>query len=755
MKQIFSFFVIFISLPALFAWGQNRPGRELLIRKSTGTIKLDARLEEDAWKQAETATDFFLNYPADTIPPSFQSEVKTTFDDEFLYFGIVCFDNDQPDIVQSLRRDVDWEGNDNIGVYIDPFNDFTNGFFFTVTPMGVQSEGIISGGGASGDSFNDNWDNKWYSKVSRMADRWVAEIAIPFKTLRYNLSDWNITFLRNDVKRNQISSWIATPIQYIPASFAYAGKLKWEQLPPLHKSNISIIPYLSAGASRDLENNEPSEATFNAGFDAKVALTPSLNLDLTFNPDFSQVEVDRQVINLTRFEFGFPERRQFFLENNDLFSGPGFPDSQPFFSRRIGLIADSSGQVEKVPILYGARVSGKIGKDWRIGAMNLHTMEKKSAGLPQQNYSVAVVQRQVFARSNIGFVFVNKHSLGVSEYDPDRYYHESLIHEEFNGTDTVRSVNSFNRAYGVDFNLNSKDNKWQGDIFYHRSADGFSQDKNYSFGAFVGYFTRKINLLVAQQGIGENFRAETGFVPGLEVYPGFYAGGGQAEYKIYPQSRRVNVMGPELEVEYLLTPDGALRDRAIRLEYGINFLNTSRLEFGAFRVFQKLTQDFTPVDSEGSQVFVAGESFQWTQYGIEYRSNTRKVFNFELEANYGGFYNGTNLNLQGEMNYRYQPFGSISVRVDYNDINLPDAFGATKFLLVGPRLDLTFTDKIFLTTFVQYNDRSENVNLNARLQWRFKPASDLYLVYTENYLPGNLASKNRALVLKLTYWLNL
>jgi hypothetical protein len=703
----------------------------------------------------ETAKDFFLNYPVDTLPATYQSEVKIVFDDHFLYFGITCLDDSKPDIVQSLRRDFEWELNDNIGVFMDPFNDFTNGFFFVVTPMGVQAEGLISGGGSTDDSFNDNWDNKWYSKVVRHSDRWIAEIAIPFKTIRYNIADWNITFLRNDLKRNQISSWIATPIQYIPASFAYSGKLKWLSPPPTHKTNLSLIPYVSGGTSRDVENNEESEKDLNAGFDAKVGVTPSINLDLTFNPDFSQVEVDRQVINLTRFEFGFPERRQFFLENNDLFSNPGFPDSRPFFSRRIGLIADSTNELQRVPILYGARLSGKIGKDWRVGLMNLHTAENKSIGLPFQNYSVAVVQRQIFSRSNIGFVFVNKQSIGLKNYDSTKYYHESVIHEQRRATDTIRSLNRFNRIYGLDFNLYSKDNRWMGDVFYHRSVDAFSEKENYSYGAFIGYTTRKLNLFFGQQGIGKNFRAESGFVPALDVYPGFYGGFFQTEYRIFPKSRTIGVMGSELEINYALIPGGTMTDQTTRLDYGINFLNTAELQFGVIRTFQKLTEDFNPIDPEGDSTLLAGQSYTWNLYRIDFRSNTRKVFNYSLESAAGGFYNGKLFSLSGEMNYRYQPFGSLSVRFDYNDIKLAEAYGRAKFFLMGPRLDLTFTDKLFLTAFVQFNNRNDNVNLNTRFQWRFKPASDIFIVYTENYLPERLSSKNRALVLKITYWLNL
>ena len=462
------FFFLGLIFLSLTAYSQNKPGKELTIHKAKDVIKLDGDLNESDWQIATLAKDFYLNYPVDSLPPTFRSEVKLTFDDHNLYVGFVCYDDNKADIVQSLRRDVDWSLNDNIGIYLDPFNDFTNGFFFTITPMGVQTEGTISSGGTNDDSFNSNWDNKWYSKVKRLDDRWVAEISIPFKSIRYNLSDWNITFLRNDVKRNQVSSWIATPIQYIPASFSYAGKLKWEELPPQHKSNISLIPYASGASYQDTENNESQQTKLNVGFDAKVGLTPSLNLDLTVNPDFSNVEVDRQIINLTRFEFGFPERRQFFLENSDLFAQPGFPDSHPFFSRRIGLARDTSNHLQKVQILYGARVSGKLGKNWRIGLMNMQTKSKASLGLPDQNYSVAVIQRQIFSRSNIGFVFVNKQSLGLDTYDSTKFYHSSVVREVSQNGKTQTKLDTYNRNYGIDFNLISKSNNWKGKMYYHR-----------------------------------------------------------------------------------------------------------------------------------------------------------------------------------------------------------------------------------------------------------------------------------------------
>jgi hypothetical protein len=179
------------------------------------------------------------------------------------------------------------------------------------------------------------------------------------------------------------------------------------------------------------------------------------------------------------------------------------------------------------------------------------------------------------------------------------------------------------------------------------------------------------------------------------------------------------------------------------------------LEAGYNRVYQRLTNDFNPIDDEKYTNFLVSETFDWNSVYVGYQSDQRKLFNYEIRTSYGGFYNGTNWNIGGQLNYRYQPYGSLAIRYDFNDLRLPENYGKEKLFLIGPRLDLTFTDKLFFTTFVQYNNLADNINLNARFQWRYKPASDFFVVYTENYLPQHLKSKNRALVFKLTYWFNL
>ncbi|GCC51560.1 hypothetical protein SanaruYs_17850 [Chryseotalea sanaruensis] len=732
---------------------KNAAGIEFLVKKAKETIKIDGELTEESWQSSQKGKDFWVARPIDSIAPTNPTFFYITFDDDFLYVGFECMSEAREPIVESLRRDFDYGPNDNVGIYLNTYNDFTNGFYFNITPYGVQREGTVANAGISDGDYSSFWDNKWYSAVKRYEDKWVAEIAIPFKSIRYNIDEWNFNVLRNDVARNQVSSWIATPVQYMPASFQNTGRIIWEQPLPKPGMNVSLIPYLTTEANKAA--TEPSDYGLNFGFDAKIGVTPSLNLDLTVNPDFSNVEVDRQVINLTRFEVNFPERRQFFLENTDLFSTPGFGETRPFFSRRIGLAQDTLGNLAKVPIVYGARLSGKLGPGWRIGVMNLQTREEKKLGLPDQNYTVAVVQRQIFKRSNFDLVFINKQSLGLDKYDSNRYYNTSVLRNKVENGDTTLTFNKYNRVIGGDFNLFTKTNRWNSDVYFFKSLDNFTESDNYAFGAFVGYFSRNLTVYAGHENLGKNYNAESGYVPLMQVYPGYANGFFRVENPIYPKSTRIINFRPSYGYNFTMTPDGKVTDQTFSADFGMSFSNTSGLGISYSRIFQVLPGSFNPLFPKQEIAFQSGEEYTWYELAFGFNSDTRKLFNWDAGVLYGTYYSGERVNVNAALRYRVQPFGSIALSADYNDIKLGQPYGSAVFVLLSPRLDFTFTDKLFLTTFVQYNSRFDNINLNARFQWRFKPASDFFVVYTENYFPEGLLSKNRALVLKLTYWFNL
>ncbi|MBV6426285.1 MAG: hypothetical protein KIPDCIKN_00796 [Haliscomenobacter sp.] len=739
-------------------WGQESVSNGVLtlsIKKSAAPLRLDGLLDEPAWKEAQLAGSFHQVFPFDTAKATVQTEVWTTFDDAFLYIGAKVYEPREEYIISSLKRDFDAGESDVFIVVLDPFQDKLNGFFFELSPYNVQGEGLID----NGQNVSLDWDNKWYSQVSNHQDHWELEMAIPFKTLRYKLKEgqntWRINFLRHALKKNEASAWSRVPRQFDPANLAFTGELVWEDNPPQPGMNVSLIPYITARTERDFEFKLPSESSFNAGGDAKIALTPSLNLDLTVNPDFSQVEVDRQITNLSRFELFFPERRQFFLENEDLFSRFGFPDSRPFFSRRIGLAnglvrkTTTDGQLVEVrrnlnvPIRAGMRLSGKLNQNWRIGLLNMQTGKQEDIGLNPANYTVGVVQRTVFDRSVLSGVFVNK---------------ENFL-EAADGSFSL-DKNGYNRAAGLEFNYYSKDNKWESEAYYHRSFSAGQNNDAQSAAWYVGYNTLRWFVMTSNQYVGENFRTDVGFVPRRGNYSFF----NMIRHSYFPKdpevAKKIQSFGFGLETGLTFNTQPAFRltDRTHEPFFFMNFPGQQELQASIRHEYVYLFFPFDPTNSGGEEL-PEDTDYAYTTIGISYESDNRKRLFYELSVNTGNYFNGNILQGEAELNYRWQPFGILAVRMNYNKLEFPSPYNSTDFWLIGPRAELSLSRSVFFSTFLQYNTQADNVNVNSRLQWRFRPASDLFLVYTDNYFSDQFFSapnvKNRALVFKMTYWLNL
>lgn len=719
-----SFFLFFLSVTA--------QAQSLLVSPTDSLIRIDGLHTESVWQRAQSATGFVLNFPNDTATAYNNTDVRVTFDDNYLYVAVVCYDRDPQKriIASSLRRDWEWDRNDNFTVYLDPFGDRTNGFTFNITPLGVEREGQMF----NGERVAPEWDNKWRSAVRRFPDRWQGEMAIPFKSIRYrrNTTFFLMNFARHDLKNNQRAAWRRVPIAYNISALAFADTVRFTRPLPNPGPNISLIPYVAAnGAQNFLEGDGKPYYGSSIGGDMKVAVTPSLNLDVTVNPDFSQVEVDQQVTNLNRFEIFFPERRQFFLENNDLFTTLGFRLSRPFFSRRIGIGRDTTtGQIVQNPISFGARLSGKIDKNWRIGVLSTLTGRQRARGIERELYNVAIVQRQVFTRSNVVGFLVDRQS-------------------------SVNSINGpYTRVAGGEFNLLTADNRWSGKIWAHKAFRPDLEGKateSAAHGALLTYTSRNLTLEWAHEYIGREYRInDVGFVARRGQW-GFFP---NASYTAYPEkSQKIVSHGPSFEGNIYTGLDGRLLDRELNFLYDVALKNTTEFTVGYYDYFTYLFSPFDPTNAEGIEL--PQNSSYRTRGGFWYlQSDRRKLFQFQVEGWAGGYFNGTNVNVAPSISYRFQPYGSISVVAEHNDIRLPRPYNSASFWLVGPRLELSFTRNLFLTTVVQYNEQARNVNLNARFQWRFKPVSDFFVVYQENYLPPSLRIKNRFLVLKATYWLN-
>ena len=713
-----------ISIISLSAGAQNKVARDTIInthnkdyvyqvKKMLSGITIDGSLNEPDWKLAQKADHFFKVLPVDTGYASQQSTMMMTYDDKALYVAQIFYDTiPGKRVMQSFRRDFEFGNNDNLLIFFDTFRDQTNGFSFGISASGAQCEGTMS----DGSRVSWDWDCKWESKTRHYDDRWVTEMRIPFKSIRYpnGSQTWYVNFSRLDLKSNEKSAWAPVPRQFPTASLAYTGVMKFEEPLPRSKTQFSFIPYIFGGVSKDFEAGTGTDYRKDFGFDAKVGLSSSMNLDLTYNPDFAQVEVDQQIANIDRFELFFPEKRQFFLENSDLFAGFGYHTVTPFFSRRIGLDA---------PVLAGARLSGKIGNDWRIGFMNMTT--EKTSDFLARNYTVASVQKKVFARSNFGVIAVNK-----------EYF------------DAPEDTSMYNRVIGFDYNLASADNTWGGKFFYHRSFQPGNPDKQYSQGASLSYQTKHVELGVHQTSVGENYLAEVGYVRRT----GYNFIATNFGYSFVPNKWIVS-HGPNAKIDNYFDKDYKKIEHEYRLSYEFQFQDRSQFEVSYTNNYVMLQEDFNPT-SDDEHYLPAGSDYNFGGFSLEYTSTRRTLFNYELEITKGSFYSGNIQFIQGEVGYRFQPYVNFTMNFNYTDLDLGDPFTHEKFLLVGPKMDITFSEKIFWSTFVQYNEQINNLNINSRFQWRYQPVSDIYLVYTDNYFTGNWNSRNRAIVLKITYWLN-
>jgi hypothetical protein len=345
--------------------------------------------------------------------------------------------------------------------------------------------------------------------------------------------------------------------------------------------------------------------------------------------------------------------------------------------------------------------------------------------------------------------------LGVNEGDSAKYFNQDLWKNKWNGKDTIKTLNKYNRVATVDMELRSADNSWYSSMFFSHSFDDFHTSSNQTGGVFVQRTKRNLQLFVGETVVQKNYTAEAGYVPSRGVYPGIAYSYASVYGTFYPKGKSIVTMGPTLDLNMSVIPGTIVSDKGAVLGYNVNFRNTSSFNVAYNAIFQRLTNTFNPIDEDKFTNYLMGEKYDWQNASLTYQSDQRKVFRYVIGSTVGNFYNGSNYNFNGQLNYRYQPFGSLSVRFDYNDLRLPDNYGKEKLFIISPRMDLTFTDKIFFTSFVQYNTLADNMNLNARFQWRYKPASDFFVVYTENYVPSGLASKNRALVFKLTYWFNI
>jgi hypothetical protein len=736
-----------LALSLAQTFGQETPARilqedyQLHITRTSEKISVDGELNEAIWSQAEKAENFWMSYPMDGIhsDKGNGTSVMMTYDETNIYVAAIC-KGGGPYIIPSLKRDAEtfWRG-DAFAIVLDPVNEQTNGFVFGSNVAGVQTESLITGDTGRRGGFrrgvNGAWDNKWISEVKIYEEYWTVEISIPYKSLRFGNNDrWGLNFVRSHSASNSYHTWSPVPVQFRGLDLGFTGALIWDKTPETKKSNISVIPYVLGSVNKDFEEGTPNDYNVQVGGDVKVAIGSGLNLDLTINPDFSQVDVDQQVTNLTTVNLRFPERRLFFLENSDIYSDFGIPPMRPFFSRRIGLDEDGNA----IPIAYGARLSGNLNKDLRIGVMNLQT--KSNDDFLGQNYTSIAVHQKVLDRSVV-----------------KGYFHNRSAYEDggFKGND-------YNRTAGLEFSYRSKDGGTNGFAGYGKSWSPELEGDNYFYNAAFGYNDRIWSFYTNIAGVGNNYRADMGFIPRINHYDavadetnkiGFHHGYTSITYTIYPESNPAVIShNIALFNDFDYTKDGFdLITNSTTARYRMNWANSSNLSMAYSFEAQGLLY---PFDFVADKPLPVGR-YNYNFGGIEYQTDRRKPLSMELGFEYGGFYNGTRTQYSAEVSYRAQPWGNFALTFVKNDLVFPEEYGEIELLLIGPKAEISFSRLFAWTTFLQYNTQAENFNINSRLQWRFQPMSDIFIVYSDNYATDIWGPKNRGLIVKMNYWLNL
>ena len=692
------------------------------------SVKIDGRLDEPAWQNAKPIKRFLQIQPNQGEPMTQRSEVRILYDEKNLYFGFTFYDSEIEKLVANeMRRDSDGLRSNDYGyLLLDTYNDRRNAVFFRFNPLGGMEDTAVS---RSGDSLNGSWDMVWECRSKISTDRWTSEIAIPFSQLRFKRSDvmtWGLNFGREIARNQEIGGWNPAPKTYGPLGkyrTAYFGSLVGlEGISP--SRHLEVLPYVLSGGNRIAAEGE-TDMVFEGGLDLKYGVTPNLTADLTFNTDFAQVEADQEQVNLTRFDLFFPEQRPFFLEGASIFDvgipRRSFRRPPPlllFYSRRIGLVEERA-----LPILAGGKMTGKVGA-YSIGLLNVLTDEfKDEASHPGQsrvnelrtNYSVMRVTRDIFSGSSIGVIAVNKQDADV-----------------------------YNRTAGLDFSYRPKrDINIRGLLARTFEEDVSEQNNAVYFGG--DWRTNLFQLDGSYTDIGKGFNPEVGFVQRSGVRR--FRGG--TRYTPWPRAfgiRRIEI-GPEFDL--VLNREDELETQEVTLDTQFALETGDWIGFQIEHTAEHLSEEFSIQDAI---ITVGDYGFTSFRAWVE-TSNSRKVFG-ELIVQRGEYYSG---DIQGvRIEGAIKPNARLSIQplVELNRITFPNqAFNANVF---GGRVGYSFSTTLFTKLFAQWSSEKDAISTNFLINYIYRPGSDFYLVFNQNYDTGGGGANllDWTLVGKVTYWWN-
>lgn len=676
---------------------------------------IDGILNDDVWGNVQSFTGFMNHFPNDEGVAEHQTEVKLYHDGTKLYISAVYHDAEERDNITSLKRDEEDSVflSDCFAIMIDPFNKGDNGYLFAVNALGVQYDALIS----NVNNVNENWNTLWESQTSKKGTDKYYEIAIPLDAINFNNdnANWGIQLIVNDTKINQYSTLEHTPRNFPFHDLRYTMSIEIANLPNTVSNKYSLQPAITANTSKDVINDLTDELV-QLSLNGQYNITPSLRMDLTVNPDFSQVEVDQQVTNLTRFAINFPERRKFFLENSDLFANLGTGSVDPFNTRQIGASND---------VGYGVKLSGNVNDKTRIGL--LHSKTKNDGDIRGKDYTVGAARYNISKALNSTAYLVN-----------------------------TQESSYFNRVSGLNVNYRSPDNKWTGAGQYGKSFTKNISGQSNFFNGEVSYNTAPFNWFLQYQKIQENYIAESGFIPqqfnydaatDQTVREGFsrFNSGFQIR-KFFKDHEKMDwIRRFWISNDAIFNQDGSLRTNTTFISpFAIRFKDRSYTYVSVLTVVDNLNVSFDFLQNEN---LITPDRYIQTYGRVGYWSPTNKKTYINARLEYGQFYNGTRLNPELRLSYRMLPKAVLSASYEIQAIDLKE-LGKRTFHLGRVTSEIYFNNRLNWTTYLQYNTQRDNFNINSRIQWEYRPLSYVYLVFTNNY-NNDFENKNWGISLKV------
>jgi len=696
------------------------------VRISTPLV-VDGRLDDPIYQTVPAIDGFIQQLPDEGAPPTEPTEIWILFDDDNIYLSARCWDS-QPDrmVADEMTRDARaiWR-NELLSVIFDTFHDGRNGMSFSTNPLGGLMDNLVTDESV----VNLDWNTVWDAQTSLFEQGWMVEMMIPFKSLRFKAGGgeqtWGINVSRRVQWKNE-SSFLSP----VPASLGYRGMLQVSAAatlvgiePPTTIRNLEIKPSAISGAftNKKVTPIRSNDLTGEVGIDLKYGLTPSLIADFTVNTDFAQVEADEQQVNLTRFSLFFPEKREFFLEGQGIFSfgdtgavnWEGPPSDAPvlFFSRRIGLEGG-----KEVPIRAGGRVTGRAGP-YSIGLLNIQTGDSATADALSTNFSVVRVKRDMLRRSNFGAIYTRRSRLE-------------------NGL-------GINQVYGADVNLRFYENISFTNYYAQTDTPGLA-GSSASYRSKFDYTGDLYGITAEHLTVGKNFNPEIGFVRRDNFRRNF------AQFRFSPRPhsipwlRRIIYQG---SFDYVTDMTGILETRESKLRLEMELENSDKWYLQYTDSFEGLPEEFKLT----SNVILPVAGYNFGHIRTEYNFGSQRRVSGRLFYTRGTFYGGTrsDVGYQGRVVFTQQL--AIEPRVSVSDVDLPQ--GSFTTTLLGTRTSFTVSPRMFLAALVQFNSSSKAVETNIRFRWEYEPGSDLFIVYSDGRdtgLEGFPRLENRSFVVKFT-----